>query len=94
MALLFRLSEFGQTFATRGRGSDLREELLTRVADDDRATVSFAGVTHVSYSFADEFAGRLHAEAEAAVEFTDMVPTVERIVARAVQRRAAPAASL
>lgn len=86
----FSLREFGQTFATRGRGKELREELLARMAGEDVVEVDFAGVTNVSYSFADEFFGVLMTSAGADVPTARLVnvePTVERVVGDAVGRR-------
>ncbi len=90
MALHFDLIEFSRAFATRERGTELREELLRRAAhaDADAVVVRFAGVTNVSYSFADEFLGKLCAQADVAVRLEGMAAGVERVVQRAVERRA------
>lgn len=89
MALLFSLREHGTTFATRGRGAELRETVLARSVHDSAVTIDFEGVTHVSYSFADEFVGRLAAEHrdEISVEVVNMAETVERTVCSARERR-------
>ncbi len=87
MALHFTLNEFGRAFATRGRGTELREQLLARAGDQDHVIVDFAGVTNVSYSFADEFAGKLAAESGRRVESVNMAPSVARTVESAVDRR-------
>jgi hypothetical protein len=90
MALVFILSDFGQMFATRDRAIEIREELLKRAAAEDTSevTIDFAGVTNVSYSFADEFLGKLCAEAAIRVHPTNLSPRVAQISSRAVERRA------
>lgn len=90
MPLLFALNDFGRSFATRGRGSEIHEELAKRIREDDRVTIDFAGITHVSYSFADEFVGKLVASG-AAVEPINMTPAVAGPVQRAISRRAGAA---
>lgn len=93
MVTRFLLSEFGTSFATRGRGQELREQALKRAGDSSTLIVDFAGVQHVSYSFADEFAGKLVAESnDFAVEITHTSETVGRTVDDAVQRRTVPLA--
>jgi hypothetical protein len=83
--LRYVLKDFGTSFATRARGRELREGLAS-AARTGAVEVDFAGVTNVSYSFADEFVGKLSA---AGVELAcvNMVPAVERSVTRAVGRR-------
>jgi hypothetical protein len=92
MALRFSLSDFDRAFATRSRGSELRTTLIARAADEDRAIVDFAGVTNVSYSFADEFVGKLCSEGSLRIELANMTPAVARTVERAVERRGGAAA--
>jgi len=88
MALMFQLSEFGQTFATRDRGDELRRTLLERAHGQDAVVVDFAGVTSVSYSFADEFLGKLCADAGLRLERRNLTPRIAAIADRAVARRA------
>jgi hypothetical protein len=93
MVTRFPLSEFGTSFATRGRGEELREQALERADGSATLIVDFAGVRHVSYSFADEFAGKLVVEADdLAVEVVNASESVGRTVEDAVQRRTAPLA--
>jgi hypothetical protein len=93
MVTRFLLSEFGTSFATRGRGQELREQALKRAGGSSTLIVDFAGVQHVSYSFADEFAGKLVAEDdELAVKVAHASETVGRTVDDAVRRRTAPLA--
>jgi hypothetical protein len=92
MALHFALIEFGRAFATRERGTDLRDELLRRLEGADVVVVDFADVTNVSYSFADEFLGKLCADGGPTVQLEQMTAGVERVVRRAINRRTAGAA--
>lgn len=89
MAVLFSLREFGSTFATRGRGAELREMALARFVDDRIMVIDFTDVTNVSYSFADEFVGKLSTEHPdgAEIELANMAGNVERTVRSAQQRR-------
>jgi hypothetical protein len=91
MALLFRLGEFGRAFATRGRGKELRSELLVRAGDTAVVTVDFEGITNVSYSFADEFLGPLMAARDhddtLAIKLVNMTAPVDRVVQSAMSRR-------
>lgn len=93
MAARFLLSEFGTSFATRGRGEELREQALKRASGSSALIVDFSGVRHVSYSFADEFAGKLVAEDDdLVVEVMNASDSVGRTVEDAVRRRTAPLA--
>lgn len=93
MVTRFLLSEFGTSSATRGRGQELREQALSALAVPSTLIVDFAGVQHVSYSFADEFAGELVARGDdLAVEITHTSETVDRTVEDATRRRTAPLA--
>lgn len=89
MALLFSLREFGQTFATRGRGAELRREFLARAASEDVATIDFTDITNISYSFADEFVGVLFSDQEDVprLELVNSAGQVERVLQRAMSRR-------
>jgi anti-anti-sigma regulatory factor len=85
MALSYILKDFGTSFATRDRGRELREDLLSRTSDR-HAVLDLAGVTNLSYSFADEFMGKLRADGFDLL-IVNMAPAVERSVQRAVGRR-------
>jgi hypothetical protein len=87
MALMFILSDFGQTFATRERAAQLREELMDKAVDHEEVIVDFDGVTNVSYSFADEFLGKLCADTTLRVQPKNLAPRVALIANRAVARR-------
>lgn len=91
MALMFQVSDFGQTFATRERGAELRRLLLERADGYDGVIVDFAGVANVSYSFADEFLGKLCAERPVHVERRNLSQRVADVVDRAVARRTSSA---
>ena len=93
MVTRFLLSEFGRSFATRGRGEELREQARKRAAGFSTLIVDFAGVEHVSYSFADEFVGKLVVEVvDLAVEVVHTSESVGRTVEDAMRRRTAPLA--
>jgi hypothetical protein len=83
--LRYDLKDFGTSFATRSRGREMREDLAER-APDHEAVLDFSGVTNLSYSFADEFVGKLSAEGFV-LELVNMAPAVKRSVDRAVGRR-------
>jgi hypothetical protein len=92
VATRFTLNEFSQTFATRERGAELREELMGRVGEGEEVIVDFDGITNISYSFADEFLGKLCADGRMRVITENVRPGVARIAGRAVERRAGAAA--
>lgn len=87
MALTFTLSEFGRTFATRERGAELRELLQQRAAEHEEVVIDLAQVTNVSYSFADEFLGKLFADDTLRVRQANATERVARIADRAIRRR-------
>lgn len=93
MVTRFKLNEFSQTFATRERGTELREELAQRAGSEKSVVVDFDGVTNISYSFADEFLGKLLADDDLQITVENARPGVARIAARAVERRAGAALS-
>lgn len=86
----FALNEFGQSFATRGRGNELRQQLERLTMHGELATVDFAGVSNVSYSFADEFLGKLAQSDRLTVEIVNANDSVNRVVQRAIDRRSRP----
>jgi hypothetical protein len=83
--LRYILKDFGTSFATRARGAELRADALAQ-ADGGEVQLDFSEVTNVSYSFADEFVGKLSA-AGVELEYINMAAPVERSVQRAVARR-------
>jgi hypothetical protein len=85
IALRYILKDFGTSFATRASGAQLREDALAQ-ADGGALQLDFSDVTNVSYSFADEFVGKLSA-AGVELEYINMAAPVERSVQRAVARR-------
>lgn len=85
MTFNYVLKDFGTSFATRDRGRELREELVAR-SGDQPVILDFAGVTNLSYSFADEFVGKLQSDGHA-FECVNAAPAVERSIRRAVARR-------
>jgi anti-sigma regulatory factor (Ser/Thr protein kinase) len=85
IALRYILKDFGTSFATRARGRELREDVVANVSVGT-VLLDFADVTNLSYSFADEFVGKLSAEGFE-LEYINMVGPVERSIQRAVARR-------
>jgi len=66
---------------------------MARLEGERAVTVDFGGVSRVTYSFADEFAGKLSACADVDVAFSGMAENVAHLVNQAVDRRAtSPAA--
>ncbi len=87
MTRTFKLSDFGRSFATRGRGSELRQTMLDEFGSDEAVLIDFADVTNVSYSFADEFIGRLVSESGLDLSAANMTPRIEQTVSRARANR-------
>lgn len=91
MSLTFNLREFGHSFATRGRGRELREVLLERLDDGERIVeIDFREITNVSYSFADEFLGVLVAsndETPFTLRLMNVGSAVDRVLQDAMSRR-------
>jgi len=88
MVCQFKVSDFGRSFATRGRGRELREELLHRTEGAGAVTVDFAGVERVTYSFADEFIGVLDATEDVDPKLIGMGTSVACTMSRVAERRA------
>lgn len=53
------LCQFGDFLGTRMLGEEARELVLASLGDEDGVLVDFSGITGISVSFADEFAGKL-----------------------------------
>jgi hypothetical protein len=87
MAAHFPLGRHGRAFASRERGRELRELAQTRALDNDTLVIDFSDVTNVTYSFADEFVGRLSSESSLLVQCENMAAAVAGPVRRAVERR-------
>ncbi len=81
------LSTFGTSFATRGRGQELREQILTDAGTAGPLVIDLDGVKHVSYSFADELLAKLSTNADIALEIVGASPNVQRTVDDAIRRR-------
>ena len=94
MAPAWSLRDFGSTFATRERGTELRQRLLAEHNATGRLVIDFADVTHVSYSFADEFIGKLPEASpdDVALDLINMTDPVGRTVRAARERRLRPVA--
>ena len=90
--MTFRLAEHGRAFATRPRGVELLGALESQARPGDLAIIDFTGVLSVSYSFADEFVGRLlerqaQGELPFAVRLTNISPGLQRVIARCLDSR-------
>ncbi len=88
----FLLADHGTTFATRPRAEELCTLLLGGTEGSDEVIVDLGGVLGVSYSFADEFFGRLldpenadRPDGQIAVSGGRI--EVERVVRRVFERR-------
>ncbi len=95
----FQLSAYGRAFSTRPRGAELLAELERVARDGATVDVDFSDVLSVSYSFADEFVGRL-LEREQAGEIAfhprvvNVSPAIERVIQRSVAARGVAPAPL
>lgn len=88
----FSLADHGSTFATRSRGQELRDALIESAGDHDEVIVELDRVLGVSYSFADEFVGRLadaarDGELSFSLRISGGTPETTRVIARALARR-------
>jgi hypothetical protein len=92
MRFVYDLSEHGHTLATRPFARELRENLLSQVADQPVIELNFDGVKSVSHSFADEFvcqiaedskSGRIPAE----IAISGTSTEVDRVIGAALARR-------
>lgn len=93
MRCVYTVVERGRTFSTRPRGAELRESLLQEMKGAEHVTLDFSGVLSISYSFADEFVGRLEQAADQSqVPFGLSVigasDEVQRVIDRARSNRA------
>ncbi|HEV2974686.1 MAG TPA: DUF4325 domain-containing protein [Solirubrobacteraceae bacterium] len=90
MASVFRMSMFGRAFATRERGAKIREAFLSHSAGE-HATIDFADIANISYSFADEFLGVLIVDplpdGGRRFDLVNVSPSIERVAERAIKRR-------
>ncbi len=87
MTPVFSLSDFGRTFATRERGAELRDALLGEHPDATELTIDLDEVLNFSYSFADEFFGKLAGERGIKVIIHNGSSRLDAIIARAVESR-------
>jgi hypothetical protein len=87
MTAVFSLSDFGRAFATRERGAELRDGLLEQYPDAAEVVIDLAGVANFSYSFADEFFGKLAGEKGVKVVVKNGTSRLDAILARAVATR-------
>jgi hypothetical protein len=92
MSYSYALAERGNTLATRPLGSQMREDLARRAADEDEVVLDFTDVIGASHSFADEFVACLAEGVQKGdLKFTFVIngasPDVERVIQKALDRR-------
>lgn len=92
MAYRFVAREHGATFATRGRGAELRERILEASDAGSPVIFDFDGVLTVSASFADEFLGKIAVDAESRkslreIEVRNASEKVNDVIDRVLERR-------
>jgi anti-anti-sigma regulatory factor len=87
--MLYRLADHGLVFSTRDRGARMLAD-LRETAGASTATIDFADVRSLSYSFVDEFVGQLIQDAFASGDLPTLVnlpPAVARTIERSLRRR-------
>jgi anti-anti-sigma regulatory factor len=85
----FSLAKHGLVFLTRDRGARMRAELLeARDTATGPLTIDFAGVQSASYSFVDEFVGKLaESMAPDAPRLVNLPPMIARTIESSLRRR-------
>lgn len=84
----FRLADEGRAFSTRARGARTRSLVLDLLDQHEQVDVDFSDVLMISYSFADEFVGKLFTEHPAcAVHIVSMNEEVERTITKSLSNR-------
>ncbi|HTC59214.1 MAG TPA: DUF4325 domain-containing protein [Solirubrobacteraceae bacterium] len=86
----FRLAEYGLVFSTRDRGSRMRADLLEHISETSAGTVTidFAGVLSSSYSFIDEFIGKLVGlTAPVSPTVVNATPMITETIEKSLRRR-------
>lgn len=85
----FSLAKHGLVFSTRDRGARMRAELLeARNVANSPLTIDFAGVQSASYSFLDEFVGKLaESMAPEAPRLLNLPPMIARTIESSLRRR-------
>jgi hypothetical protein len=92
MSYNYALADRGTTLATRPLGSQMREDLVRRTAEEDEVVLDFTDVIGASHSFADEFVACLAEEVQEgklvfALAIHGASPDVERVIQKALDRR-------
>jgi hypothetical protein len=95
--MTFRLADHGTTLSTRLRGATVRADLLARL-EGSHVAIDCTDVLVISYSFADEFAGKLAQGSEdwpaLTLELVHASGSVAEALETAISRRtSAPAAA-
>jgi STAS-like domain of unknown function (DUF4325) len=86
----YRLADYSRVLSTRVRGARMRSELLEKIAAAPTGTViiDLDGVLNASYSFVDEFFGKLaQTLGEGFPELVNVPPVVARTIDRSLRRR-------
>jgi hypothetical protein len=85
----FSLAKHGLVFSTRDRGVRMRAELLEiSHASAEAVTIDFAGVQSATYSFLDEFVGKLaESMAPNAPKLVNLPPMIARTIESSLRRR-------
>lgn len=81
----YSLAEHGRVFSTRGRGAQLREQLLAATSHGDEICIDFENVLSATHSFLDEFVGKLAEQRQ--VQHLNASPAIERALEKALARR-------
>lgn len=85
--MTFRLADHGHGFSTRPRGVEVLALLDQAARPGDTIGVDFSDVLSVSYSFADEFVGKLaERQARGDASFTATISNVPEPLHRVIDR--------
>lgn len=85
----FSLVDHGLVFSTRSRGSRMRADLLEMMGGGSpQVTIDFDGVQSASYSFLDEFIGKLvESMTPNAPRLVNVPPMIARTIESSLRRR-------
>ena len=88
----YRFKKIGPSFGSRALGKRIREELKPKILSSDKFVFDLKDVRMVSYSFADEFFGKLSLEIKEDYKKTKLENAnefVKHIIEVAIKRRSA-----
>lgn len=90
----FKLASHGTVFSTRPRGLELGSQLerMAVAAQAQVVEIDFEAVNSMSYSFADEFVGKLAARSAAnevhfEIALTNLSEPADRVISGSLERR-------